>query len=106
MLKDRVTLQHEMIRKQDELIQEKHEKQILVSFNIISLKWSVYVYQSIFALPLSSILPYSNYPANFLLPSIPTLILIVVNSFLLIGKAQFSSKSFKTKGASYTATKR
>ena len=38
MLKDRVTLQHEMIRKQDKLIQEKHKKQIMVSFNIISLK--------------------------------------------------------------------
>ena len=51
MLKDRVTLQHEMIRKQDKLIQEKHEKQIMVSFNIISLKWSVYVYQSILPSP-------------------------------------------------------
>lgn len=34
MLKDRVNLQHQMIKKQDELIQEKQERQKAVSINI------------------------------------------------------------------------
>lgn len=34
MLKDRVNLQHQMIKKQDELIQEKQEQQKAVSINI------------------------------------------------------------------------
>jgi hypothetical protein len=34
MLKDRVNLQHQMIRKQDELIEEKHKQQLMVSMNV------------------------------------------------------------------------
>jgi GTPase SAR1 family protein len=33
MLKDRVNLQHQMIKKQDELIEEKYEQQKMVSMN-------------------------------------------------------------------------
>ena len=35
MLKDRVALQHEMIRKQDKLIHEKYEQERRVSLNLI-----------------------------------------------------------------------
>ena len=38
MLKDRVNLQHQMIKKQDELIEEKYEQQKMVSMNSVLLQ--------------------------------------------------------------------